>query len=255
MPVLECIDVTKRYGGLEAVKDLSFSVEEGQFFAIVGPNGAGKTTLFDSISGHSPPTEGTIRFGGEEIQGASPDSVCRLGLSRTFQTTTAFDSQTVLTNVLVAAVFGRSKGSSRVRFDTEVREVAMDALAVVGLEDRQGAEAAILPILDRKRLMLATALATQPRMLLLDEPVGGLNSSEREEFIELIARVASGGVTVLMIEHVMKAVQALATHMLVLHHGQKLAEGAPGTVLRDDKVVEIYLGKLAGKRSDQGDLS
>src|SRR5690606_6526109 len=116
---------------------------------------------------------------GEEIQGASPESVCRLGLSRTFQTTTAFDSQTVLTNVLVAAVFGRSNGSSRVRFDTEVREVAMDALAAVGLEDRQGAEAAILPILDRKRLMLATALATQPRMLLLDEPVGGLNSSER----------------------------------------------------------------------------
>ena len=249
MAVLECVDVTKRYGGLIAVKDLSFAVEEGEFFAIVGPNGAGKTTLFDAISGHAPPTTGTIRFAGEEIQGASPHLTCRQGLTRTFQTTTAFDTQTVLTNALVAAVFGAESGGSRFHFDDDARESAMEALAVVGLVDRQAETAETLPILDRKRLMLATALATRPRLLLLDEPVGGLNASERQEFIDLIERVAATGVTVLMIEHIMKAVQALATRMLVLHHGQKLAEGKPSEVLRDERVVEVYLGGLAARRN------
>lgn len=245
MAVVECVDVTKRYGGLVAVRELSFAVEEGEFFAIVGPNGAGKTTLFDTISGHSPPSAGTIRFGGQDIQGLSPHVVCRLGLARTFQTATAFDTQTVLTNALVAAVFGRSTSSSWLRFDEEAREAALQALTLVGLEDRQQAEAASLPILDRKRLMLATALATSPKVLMLDEPVGGLNAAERQEFIELISALAASGLTILMIEHVMKAVQALATRMLVLHHGQKLAEGNPADVLRDQRVVEVYLGGLA----------
>jgi len=250
--VLECVDVTKRYGGLVAVKDLSFAVDEGDFFAIVGPNGAGKTTLFDAISGHAPPTAGTVRFAGEEIQGASPHLTCRQGLTRTFQTTTAFDTQTVLTNALVAAVFGKDSRGPRFRFDDDAKASAMDALTFVGLVDRQAETAATLPILDRKRLMLATALATRPRVLLLDEPVGGLNASERQEFIDLIGRVAATGVTVLMIEHVMKAVQALATKMLVLHHGQKLAEGHPADVLRDERVVEVYLGGVAARRNGGG---
>ena len=252
MAVVECLDITKRYGGLVAVKDLSFAVDAGEFFAIVGPNGAGKTTLFDAISGHSSPSGGTIRFGGVEIQGLSPHAVCRMGLARTFQTTTAFDTQTVLTNALVAAVFGRSAASSWLRFDSEAREAAVAALVLVGLDDRQEELAATLPNLDRKRLMLATALATQPKVLLLDEPVGGLNATERQEFIELISGIAASGITVLMIEHVMKAVQALATRMLVLHHGQKLAEGRPADVLRDERVVEVYLGGLAAKRGRNG---
>lgn len=248
MAVVECHGVTKKYGGLVAVDDLSFEVGQGEFFAIVGPNGAGKTTLFDLISGHSHATSGVIRFAGEEIQNSPPHAVCRLGLARTFQTATAFDTQTVLTNVLVAAVFGQSGPSPWFRFSDEVKEAAVDALALVGMLDRQEVRAATLPILDRKRLMLATALTTRPKVLLLDEPVSGLNVSERQELIELIAGVAATGVTVLMIEHVMKAVQALAERMLLLHHGQKIAEGSPSVVLNDERVIEVYLGSLAANR-------
>ena len=248
MAVVECRGVTKKYGGLVAVDDLSFEVGQGEFFAIVGPNGAGKTTLFDLISGHSHATSGVIRFAGEEIQNSPPHTVCRLGLARTFQTATAFDTQTVLTNVLVAAVFGQSGPSPWFRFSDEVKAAAVDALALVGMLDRQEVRAATLPILDRKRLMLATALTTRPKVLLLDEPVSGLNVSERQELIELIAGVAATGVTVLMIEHVMKAVQALAKRMLLLHHGQKIAEGSPSVVLNDERVIEVYLGSLAANR-------
>jgi branched-chain amino acid transport system ATP-binding protein len=247
MAVIECENVTKAYGGLVAVNDLSFAVEEGEFFAIVGPNGAGKTTLFDTMSGHAPLTSGVIRFDGRDVHRARPHEICRMGLSRTFQTTTAFDSQNVLVNVLIGSVFGN--GGSWRRFDDQAVEAAVEALTTVGLEHRQADSAATMPILDRKRLMLATALATRPRVLLLDEPVGGLNATERAEFVELIRRVSQSGVTVLMIEHVMKAVQALAGRMLVLHHGQKLAEGPPSVVLRDERVVEVYLGGTAAKKN------
>lgn len=252
MAVIECVDVTKAFGGLVAVRNLSFVVEEGEFFAIVGPNGAGKTTLFDTISGHSPASAGTIVFDGEPIQSHAPHEICRRGLARTFQTATAFDTQNVLTNVLVAAMFGRSGGVSWSRFDDAAVEAAMEALDLVGLLDRQGELARTLSVMARKRLMLATALATRPKILLLDEPVGGLNADERNAFVELVEQVAATGVTVLMIEHVMKAVQALATRMLVLHHGEKVAEGAPKDVLRDQRVVEIYLGGTAATRATNG---
>ncbi len=253
MTVVECNGVTKNYGGLVAVNDLSFDVGEGEFFAIVGPNGAGKTTLFDLISGHSRATSGQIRFAGEEIQNSRPHDVCRLGLARTFQTATAFDTQTVLTNVLVASVFGQSGSSQWFRFSNEAKEAAVEALALVGMLDRQEVHASALPILDRKRLMLATALTTHPTVLLLDEPVSGLNVSERHELIELISGIAATGVTVIMIEHVMKAVQELATRMLLLHHGQKIAEGSPSVVLNDERVIEVYLGRRAASRVEDGD--
>ena len=241
--LLECSDVTKAYGGLLAVNELSFAVEPGEIFAIIGPNGAGKTTLFDVVSGLAPATGGTIVFAGEEIQDLHPHEVCLRGLARTFQTTVSFATQTVLENALVGSCFGRRNGrSSRLRFGDESVNAAVDALEVCGLLDKQARLAATLPNLDRKRLMLATALATDPKLLLLDEPVGGLNAAERAEMIALIRRVNESGVTVLMIEHVMKAVQALARRMLVLHHGRKIAEGAPGDVLRDARVVEVYLG-------------
>jgi branched-chain amino acid transport system ATP-binding protein len=246
MPILDCRAVGKAYGGLQAVDDLSFAVDEGEVFAIVGPNGAGKTTLFDTISGITPATSGVIRFAGREIQRLRPHEICWLGLARTFQTTVAFDSQNVLTNVLIGGVFGQSgRGLAGPRFDARATQAALDALRRCDLEHEQATPVRQLSVLARKRLMLATALATRPSLLLLDEPVGGLNASERGTMVELIGRIARSGVTVLMIEHVMKAVQELASRMLVLHHGQKIAEGPPASVLRDARVVDVYLGSAA----------
>lgn len=242
--IFECNSVDKSYGGLRAVKNVSFTVEEGEIFAVVGPNGAGKTTLFDTISGISPVTAGIIRFNGQEIQKLPPDRICRLGIVRTFQTTVSFDTQTVLTNVLVGGVLGRQgvSGNPTLFFQSAAVDSALDALEFCGLLDKQGNNASELSVFDRKRLMLATALATRPSLLLLDEPVGGLNRTEREEMITLVRKINQSDITVLMIEHVMKAVQALANRMLVLHHGETIAQGHPSEVLRDKRVVEVYLG-------------
>jgi branched-chain amino acid transport system ATP-binding protein len=242
--ILECQKVSKAYGGLLAVSDLSFAVEPGEVYAIVGPNGAGKTSLFDCISGVNPATSGVIRFRDREIQSLRAHDICRRGLARTFQTTVAFDSQTVLTNVLVGSTFGREGENPFLSFKESATDAALDALALCGLADQQRAPAGSLPVLARKRLMLATALATRPQLLLLDEPFGGLNPAERTQMIELIRVVGRTGVTILMIEHVMKAVQALANRILVIHHGQQIAEGTPSTVLRDPRVIEVYLGTL-----------
>ena len=248
--IFECENASKDYGGLQAVKDLTFSIEEGEIYAIAGPNGAGKTTLFDTITGVAVLTRGAIRFDGREIQRMSSDKICRLGIARTFQTTTGFDSQTVLTNALVGAILGRrGSGNPTFRFSGEAVEAALDALEFCGMLELQGREVRTLPVFDRKRLMLATALSTKPRLLLLDEPVGGLNRTEREETIDLVRRVSQAGITVLLIEHVMKAVQALANRLLVLHHGQRIAEGPPAEVLRDQRVIEVYLGGQARGRT------
>jgi branched-chain amino acid transport system ATP-binding protein len=253
--ILECQKVSKAYGGLLAVNSLSFAVAPGELYGIVGPNGAGKTSLFDCISGVNPATGGTIRFKDREIQNLRAHDICRLGLARTFQTTVAFDSQTVLTNVLVGGSFGRAGEFPTLWFNDGAREKALDALALCGLGGQQRALAGKLPVLARKRLMLATALATAPELLLLDEPFGGLNPHERSEMIELIRAVAKTGVSILMIEHVMKAVQALANRVLVIHHGQQIAEGPPAKVLRDPRVIEVYLGSLRpmGSEAEQVD--
>ena len=246
--IFECRNANKAYGGLLAVKDLTFSVEEGEIYAIAGPNGAGKTTLFDTITGVSSLTSGVIRFAGREIQRLRPDGICRLGIARTLQTTVGFDTQTVLSNALVGAILGRpGTGHPTMRFSDEALVAALDALEFCDLLHLQAESVSKLPVFDRKRLMLATALATRPKMLLLDEPVGGLNRTEREEMIALVRRVNQAGTTVLLIEHVMKAVLALANRLLVLHHGQKIVEGPPVDVLRDERVIEVYLGQ-AGRQ-------
>jgi branched-chain amino acid transport system ATP-binding protein len=251
VPILECQQVTKAYGGLLAVSNLTFAVEPGEVYAIVGPNGAGKTSLFDCISGVSPATGGVIRFRDREIQGLRAHQICQFGLARTFQTTVAFDSQTVLTNVLVGSMFGREGQNPFLSFGEASRDAAVEALALCGLDGRQRALAGQLPVLARKRLMLATALATKPGLLMLDEPFGGLNPGERTEMIKLIRDVARTGVTILMIEHVMKAVQALADRILVMDHGLEIAQGAPSKVLRDPRVIAVYLGTLRPLGEDQ----
>ncbi len=251
--IFTCEEVTKAYGGLVAVKNLSFEVEEGEVYAIAGPNGAGKTTLFDTISGVSPVTSGVIRFDNQEIQRRRPDSICRLGIARTFQTTVGFDTQTVLTNVLVGGMLGREgTGNPTMRFSDAAIEAALDALEFCDLLDKQGKVASQLTVSERKRLMLATALATRPKLLMLDEPVGGLNRVEREEMLQLVRKVNQSGVTVLLIEHIMKAVQAVAGRLLVLHHGEKIAEGPPSVVLRDERVIEVYLGGKQRERLSGG---
>jgi branched-chain amino acid transport system ATP-binding protein len=244
VPILECQQVSKAYGGLLAVSNLTFAVEPGEVYAIVGPNGAGKTSLFDCISGVNRASGGVIKFRDQEIQGLRAHQICRRGVARTFQTTVGFDSQTVLTNVLVASTYGREGENPFLSFKDASLEAALDALALCGLSDRQRAVAGKLPVLARKRLMLATALATKPGLLMLDEPFGGLNPGERGQMIELIRNISRTEVTVLMIEHVMKAVQALADRILVMDHGLQIAEGPPSKVLRDPRVVEVYLGTL-----------
>ena len=242
--MLTCEGVTKAYGGLVALRDLTFAVRPGEIFAIVGPNGAGKTTLFDAISGIAPATSGVISFDGHEIQRFRPNQVCQLGIARTFQTTAFFGTQTTLANALVGSIFGRPGGGTpTLEFRPESVERALDALEFCGLLDRQALLASALSVFEQKRLMLATALASGPKLLLLDEPVGGLSRAERDQMVALVRKVNDNGVTVLLIEHVMKAVQALASRMLVLHHGDKIAEGAPTEVLRDERVVSVYLGR------------
>ena len=257
--MLTCEGVTKAYGGLVAVGNLTFAVQRGEIFAIVGPNGAGKTTLFDSISGISQATSGVIRFDGHEIQRLRPHQVCHLGIARTFQTTAFFGTQTTLANALVGSTFGQGGRSvPTLEFHPDGVERALDALEFCGLLEKQVLLASTLSVFERKRLMLATALASLPKLLLLDEPVGGLSRAEREEMIELVRKINQSGVTVILIEHVMKAVQALANRMLVLHHGEKIAEGAPSEVLRDQRVVSVYLGKRredAAARRPNGERS
>jgi len=209
--------------------------------------------LFDTITGVSTLTSGAIRFGGRDIQRMHPDTICRLGIARTFQTTTGFDTQTVLTNALVGSILGRrgSSGNPTMQFSDEALEAALDALEFCDMLDLQRQQVGQLPVFDRKRLMLATALATKPRLLLLDEPVGGLNRTEREAMVGLVRKVNQAGITVLLIEHSMKAVLALADRLLILHHGQKISEGPPAQVLRDARVIEVYLGGQArGKLAD-----
>ncbi len=242
--ILTCEDVTKAYGGLVAVSNLSFGVETGEVYAIVGPNGAGKTTLFDSISGISPVTRGSVTFDGQQIQHLRPHKICQIGVARTFQTTTVFGTQTVLANALVGSIFGsRGGGNPTLSFSDDAIEAALDALEFCNLLDKQAVIASTLSVFELKRLMLATALASKPKLLLLDEPVSGLTRIEREGMIDLVSKTNASGVSVLLIEHVMKAVQALADRMLVMHHGEKIAEGPPSVVLRDEKVVQVYLGK------------
>jgi branched-chain amino acid transport system ATP-binding protein len=238
--ILEAQKISKRFHGLLAINDVSFTLERGEILGLIGPNGAGKTTLINLISGTLPPTTGRIVFEGAPINKLAAYRRSLLGISRTFQIMRPFPGLTVLDNVAVGALFGSSGGARNL---SDAEEQAHRWLGFVGLEKRASQRADALGGPDRKRLELAKALALRPKLLLLDEVMAGLNHVEIEEVIEVIKKVRAEGISILVIEHVMKAIQSLSDRLIVIHHGEKLAEGKPAEVLTDDRVVEAYLGR------------
>jgi branched-chain amino acid transport system ATP-binding protein len=237
--VLEIAGVSKRFRGLLAVDNVSFSVAQGSIFAVIGPNGAGKTTLFNLIAGVFPPDAGTIRFEGRRINGLAPDQVCRCGLARTFQLVRPFAGLTVEDNVIVGAMLQR-------RDVAQACEHAQAVLRRLDLFEKRRQIASALTLPDRKRLEVARALATGPKFLLLDEVMAGLRPAETDRMVAILREInRESGLTILLIEHVMRAVMALATHVLVLHHGAAIAQGAPEAVVREPAVVQSYLGSEA----------
>jgi branched-chain amino acid transport system ATP-binding protein len=244
---LELRDVCKDYGGLRAVASVSTVARPGEVLGIAGPNGAGKTTLFDVVSGLTPATSGDVLLGDVSVAGASVHRRAQAGMARTFQQPTVAGSLTAYENVLVARRFGRAR-----EHWTGIPEDPADGAEWVlewsGLADVADVPAELLGVFDRKRLMIATALAMGPRVLLLDEPFGGLNPQEIERTLELIRGVAAFGVTVVCIEHVMRALVQLATRVMVMHHGAVFFEGSSQEMLSDPRVIEIYLGEKAARR-------
>lgn len=238
--VLEVIDVTKQFGNLTALKDISFTVRRGEILGLIGPNGAGKTTLLDLIAGTMPYFAGDIRFLGKSIRGLKPHKIGRLGISRTPQIVKPITDMTTLENVMVGALFGK-KGRKRTVWTA--RRKAQEIVELLGLTEMKDVQGENLNVQERKRMESAKALAMLPTLLLLDEVLAGLNPTEIDEGVELIKRVRDAGVTILVIEHVMKAIAKMSDRILVLHNGEKITEGVPEAVLNDKEVIDAYLGK------------
>ena len=242
--LLSCRSVSKYFGAMAAVKDLSFEIVPGEVLGIGGPNGAGKTTLFDVVSGLNPADGGEVVFGGRDITKTSPERICHQGLARIFQFNAAFDTLTVRENVIIGATYGHSNRSlPPLRLDRASRARADEALETVGLQDKADDLVANIPVLDRKLLMIATALATSPKLLLMDEPVGGLNPGEIDRVMSLVRQLREGGLTMILIEHVMRFLVQLSTRVLIMHHGEKIYEGPPEGLSKDETVAEVYLGE------------
>jgi branched-chain amino acid transport system ATP-binding protein len=228
-------NLSKRFGGLRAVQDLSFSVNEGETLALIGPNGAGKTTSFNLVTGFYRADSGSVLAFGREVVGLRPHVVCAHGLARTFQVARPFGTMTVLANVMTGA-FLRDKN-----YDV-ARQRAREAIEFVGLAAKEHMAARSLTTIDQRRLELARALATEPRLLLLDEVMAGLNPAEIDQAVALVGKLSARGLTIVIVEHVMRAIMAVARHIVVLDHGQKIAEGSPADVVANAEVIRAYLG-------------
>jgi branched-chain amino acid transport system ATP-binding protein len=236
MAMLEIRSVSKFFGGLAANSDVSFSMDPGMIMGLIGPNGAGKTTLFNCITGYYPPSKGDVIFKGVRLNGLQPDQVCRLGMVRTWQKVRPLAKMTVLDNVMVGALV-------RTASLKKAREVAEEQLQVVRMHARAGMLAGGLPIGERKKLEIARVLATKPEMVLLDEVMGGLNTGEKEEIIQLILELKRRGFTQVVIEHDMKAIMRVSDRIVVLNSGEKLTEGSPREVADNPDVIAAYLGE------------
>lgn len=236
MALIEGKKVTKRFGGLTALRDVDFHIDPGEILGLIGPNGAGKTTLFNTVAGMFPPDGGKIWFDGEEINGLRPHELCSKGIARTFQITKPFLNITVLENMMVGALCKEKDVKAG-------QKIALETLEFVGLARKKDLLAVNLTLEDRKRLEMARALATKPKLLLLDEVMAGLNLTEIEDTLRLIRGVQQEGVTVFLVEHVMKAIMAISHRVMVLHHGEKIAEGMPKDIVQNQQVIDAYLGQ------------
>ena len=233
--VLVVRNLSKRFGGLRAVSDVSFEVREGETLALIGPNGAGKTTSFNLITGYYRPDAGSVMAFGRELVGLRPYDICGIGLARTFQVARPFGSMTVLANVMTGAFL-------RDRRVEAARRCANEALEFVGLAAKAQTLARDLTTIDQRRLEMARALVTEPRLLMLDEVMAGLNPAEVDQAVALVGQLSQRGLTIVIVEHVMRAIMAVARHIIVLDHGQKIAEGSPRDVVANPEVVRAYLG-------------
>jgi branched-chain amino acid transport system ATP-binding protein len=239
MRILEGQDVTKYFGGLAAVSDVDFHVDQGEILGLIGPNGAGKTTLFNLISAAFPISSGEIRFKGQKLNGLKPHKICRMGIARTFQEIKVFANMPVLQNVLIGAFFGTPARVS----GADATGEAAKALEFVGLSAMSATPINDLTLVNQKRVEVARALATKPELLLLDELMAGLNPTEVSEAMELVTKIRDTGITIFMVEHVMKAIMGICERIMVLHHGEKITEGTPQEIASNKTVIEIYLGE------------
>ncbi len=239
MRILEGEGVTKYFGGLAAVSNVDFHVNQGEIVGLIGPNGSGKTTLFNLISGAIVLKSGVIKFKGEKISGLKPHQICRMGVARTFQSVKVFANMPALENVLLGSLFGTSTGMSSADASREATEL----LEFVELSAVRATMAKDLTLANQKRLEVARALATKPELLLLDELMAGLNPAEVAQAMELVTRIRDKGITIFMIEHVMKAIMGVCDRIMVFHHGEKIAEGTPEEIATSRTVIEVYLGE------------
>ena len=244
--ILDVQGLTRRFGGVVAVNDVSLSLAPGEIVGLIGPNGAGKTTLVNLITGFLPKTAGTVRFEGRDISGTAPHLVARQGIARTFQIVQPFSEMTVFENVLAGAVFSGRNGGHEAAVT-----MARECLEFTGLDGYAGYLAFELSLANRKRLELAKSLAMRPRLLFLDEVNAGLNTSELDAALTLIRNIAARGVTIVIIEHLLKIIASLVSRIVVLHHGAKLSEGTPADVLRDPTVIKAYIGNKFAQRFAQ----